>query len=56
MYLQPTAKTGWFHLGVVVIAMFISFYFIREALAQPFADFKLYNEIRVAEIQAAGDL
>ncbi len=52
-YIIRKQKTGWFHLVLVVAITFISFYYIRNAFAKPFAEFKTYNEIRVEEIRAA---
>ena len=49
-YTVKKSKTGWFQLAIVIILTFISFYYIRNAFAKPYAEFKLYNEVRIAEI------
>lgn len=53
MYPIYTAKkrgTGWFQLAIVITLTFISFYYIRNAFAKPYAEMKSYNEVRIAEI------
>lgn len=50
LYTARKGKTGWFHLAVVVALTLISFYYIRNAFAKPYAEIKLYNEVRIAEI------
>lgn len=50
LYTVRKRKTGWFHLAVVVALTLISFYYIRNAFAKPYAEIKLYNEVRIAEI------
>ena len=45
-------KTGWFHLMAVILLTLVSFYYIRNAFAKPYAQFNTYNEIRAAEIRA----
>lgn len=50
LYTVGKSKTGWFQLAIVIILTFISFYYIRNAFAKPYAEIKLYNEVRIAEI------
>lgn len=52
MLIEQSRNTNWFRLGLVVCATFISFWFIKEAFAKPFVEWKAYNEVRVAEITA----
>lgn len=51
-FLVRKQKTGWFHLIVVVLLTLVSFYYIKNAFAKPYAEFNTYNEIRSAEIRA----
>jgi uncharacterized membrane protein len=53
MYAVQKQKTGWFHLATVLVITLISFYFIKNAFAKPFAEFQTYNELRYSEIRAA---
>ena len=50
LYTVKKSKTGWFQLAIVIILTFISLYYIRNAFAKPYDEFKLYNEVRIAEI------
>lgn len=50
IYSGRKANTGWFQLAIVIALTFISFYYIRNAFAKPYAEFKTYNEIRITEI------
>jgi len=50
LYTAKKRGTNWFHLIAVVALTLISFYYIRNAFAKPYAEIKLYNEVRIAEI------
>jgi len=52
LYTARKARTGWFQLAIIVALTMISFYYIRNAFAKPFAQFETHNEIRVSEIRA----
>ena len=52
MLIQAQENTNWFRLGIVVTMTLVSFWFIKEAFAKPFVEWKAYNEIRAAEINA----
>ena len=50
LYTIKKSKTGWVQLAIVIILTFIAFYYIKNSFAKPYAEFKLYNEVRIAEI------
>lgn len=52
MLIQSSAKTGWFHLILVIAITLGSFYIIQESFAKTLIQWQEVNEVRVAEIQA----
>lgn len=55
MSTNTTYKTGWFHLGLIVIMTITSFWFIKEALAKTYIQWEQVNETRVSKIQSLLD-
>ena len=55
MLLQPSNKTNWFNLVIVVIVAGIGIYFIKQAMEKPFVQWQAYNEVRAAEIKALNE-
>ena len=51
MLLQPSNKTNWFHILVIVIVAGIGIYYIKQAMEKPFAQWQAVNEVRAAEIK-----
>jgi len=54
MLIKTSAKTGWFHLILVVLITLGSFYIIQESFAKTLIQWDEVNEARVAEMQAMG--
>lgn len=50
VYTAKKSKTGWFQLAIIITLTLISFYYIKNAFAKPYAEIKLYNEVRITEI------
>ena len=55
MLLQASAKTGWFHIAVLLLITAAAVLYIRQALLTPFVQWQLHNEVRAAEIKAELD-
>jgi len=53
MLIKTSAKTGWFHLVIVIIITLGSFYIIKESFAKTLIEWQEANEVRIVEIQAA---
>ncbi|MFA6215841.1 MAG: hypothetical protein WC768_04715 [Patescibacteria group bacterium] len=46
-----SGKTSWLGITVVIFLTGIALYFINSAFAQPYVEWKNYNEVHSAEIQ-----
>jgi len=52
MFINYSAKTSWFHLGVLIIVTGVGVYAIKQAFEKPFVEWQTLNEVRAAEIKA----
>lgn len=55
MLINHSAKTSWFHLGILIIITAAGIFAIKQAFEKPFVQWQTYNEVRAAEIKAISE-